>query len=173
MNDLDRFDDWKLDAVCRGSDPRLFFPERGESTTDAKAMCARCPVADQCHEDAMVHGTKHGIWGGLSERERRVARRVAATATDRPCRRCHATFTPDRPRVVYCDQCRVALRSESHRRSRGNYGPPTVRTPARAKAPGEAVVPIDLDAQRRARAAVGTEPNGGIPRLRGKNLRRS
>ena len=61
-------------GACLGADPELFFPEVGESTQEAKAICATCPVTDPCRE----HGLKHerfGIWGGMSERERRRLRR--------------------------------------------------------------------------------------------------
>jgi WhiB family redox-sensing transcriptional regulator len=63
---------------CQGVDPDLFFPERGASTNEAKAVCARCAVREQCLEHALTNGEKHGIWGGLSERERRRSRRQRA-----------------------------------------------------------------------------------------------
>jgi WhiB family redox-sensing transcriptional regulator len=62
---------WMDDAACRGM-YGLFFTERGESTNQAKAVCARCPVREQCGDYGM--GEKFGIWGGLSERERRRIR---------------------------------------------------------------------------------------------------
>jgi WhiB family redox-sensing transcriptional regulator len=62
-------------ANCLGVDPELFFPGQGESTADAKAVCAGCVVRAQCLEHALTHAEKHGIWGGLSERERRRIRR--------------------------------------------------------------------------------------------------
>jgi WhiB family redox-sensing transcriptional regulator len=66
-------------ANCNGVDPDLFFPDRGESTREAKAVCAECAVREQCREYALVTVQKFGIWGGLSERERRRirARRAA------------------------------------------------------------------------------------------------
>lgn len=63
--------DWMLDGVCAQTDPEAFFPEKGGSTREAKAMCARCDVADLCLEYALDNDERHGIWGGLSERERR------------------------------------------------------------------------------------------------------
>lgn len=65
---------WLEDAACRGVDPALFFPERGASTREAKAICAECPVREQCRDYALDTNQKHGIWGGLSERERRRIR---------------------------------------------------------------------------------------------------
>ncbi len=66
---------WQEMANCRGLDPDLFFPERGASTRDAKRVCGACVVKLDCLEYALEHKEKHGIWGGLSERERRVVRR--------------------------------------------------------------------------------------------------
>lgn len=66
---------WMIHGVCRGVDPDLFFPERGESTIEAKAICSTCPVKYECGEYALSTGEKFGIWGGLSERERRKIRR--------------------------------------------------------------------------------------------------
>lgn len=67
------------DAACRGLDVRLFFPERGEDATAAKATCARCKVKDACRDWSLTNGEKYGIWGGTSERERRARRRTART----------------------------------------------------------------------------------------------
>jgi WhiB family redox-sensing transcriptional regulator len=66
---------WQDYANCRGADADLFFPERGASTKKAKAICAACTVRVQCLEYAITHGEKFGIWGGMSERERRRVRR--------------------------------------------------------------------------------------------------
>lgn len=67
--------EWQADAACRGADPDLFFPERGESTREAKEICGICPVRRVCLEHALAHGERHGIWGATSERERRSLRR--------------------------------------------------------------------------------------------------
>jgi WhiB family redox-sensing transcriptional regulator len=66
---------WQTFAACTGVDPALFFPERGAATREAKAVCATCPVREECLEYALEHGEKFGIWGGKSERERRQIRR--------------------------------------------------------------------------------------------------
>lgn len=71
---------WKQHGNCLGVDPDLFFPERGASTREAKAVCAGCMVRAQCLEYALDNGEKFGIWGGLSERERRRLRRQRAIA---------------------------------------------------------------------------------------------
>ena len=66
---------WQARANCLGVDPDLFFPERGASTREAKEVCRGCEVRMECLEYALIHGEKFGIWGGLSERERRRIRR--------------------------------------------------------------------------------------------------
>ena len=65
---------WEL-ANCLGVDPDRFYPERGASTREAKAVCRGCVVREECLEYAVTNGEKFGIWGGMSERERRRVRR--------------------------------------------------------------------------------------------------
>ena len=66
---------WRTRAACRGLDPELFHPARGESTTEARAVCCSCPVRVECARWATFEGVEHhGIWGGLSERQRRQLR---------------------------------------------------------------------------------------------------
>jgi WhiB family transcriptional regulator, redox-sensing transcriptional regulator len=62
-------------GACRGSDPDLFFPDRGESLEPAKRICSQCVVRDECLEHALANGERFGVWGGTSERERRRIRR--------------------------------------------------------------------------------------------------
>jgi WhiB family redox-sensing transcriptional regulator len=69
---------WQDFANCLGVDPDLFFPERGASTREAKEVCKGCVVREECLEYALSIGEKFGIWGGLSERERRRIRRQRA-----------------------------------------------------------------------------------------------
>ena len=69
---------WQRQANCLGVHPDLFFPERGASTREAKAVCGSCVVRDDCLEFALRNGEKFGIWGGMSERERRRLRRIRA-----------------------------------------------------------------------------------------------
>ncbi len=71
---------WGDKANCIGVDPDLFFPERGASTKESKEVCRGCTVREDCLEFALVSGEKFGIWGGLSERERRRIRRQRAQA---------------------------------------------------------------------------------------------
>ena len=62
---------WQHKALCSQTDPEAFFPEKGGSTRDAKQVCARCEVREQCLQWAIKHDERFGIWGGLNERERR------------------------------------------------------------------------------------------------------
>ena len=59
------------DALCAQTDPEAFFPEKGGSTREAKRVCQSCDVRAECLEYALAHDERFGIWGGLSERERR------------------------------------------------------------------------------------------------------
>ncbi|MEZ5225578.1 MAG: WhiB family transcriptional regulator [Acidimicrobiales bacterium] len=68
---------WPEFSNCLGVDPDLFFPERGASTREAK-VCRGCVVRGDCLEFALANGEKFGIWGGMSERERRRIRRQRA-----------------------------------------------------------------------------------------------
>ena len=69
---------WQRQANCLGVHPDLFFPERGASTREAKEVCRSCVVRGDCLEFALRNGEKFGIWGGMSERERRRLRRIRA-----------------------------------------------------------------------------------------------
>ena len=72
---VDEDTSWMASGNCLGVDPELFFPERGASTEDAKAVCRACVVREECLTYALEHCERHGIWGGLSERERRRIRK--------------------------------------------------------------------------------------------------
>ena len=71
-------DDWTIDALCAQiGDTDLFYPDKGGSVRDAKALCADCPVIAECLRTALTQyttATDHGIWGGTTPRERRVLR---------------------------------------------------------------------------------------------------
>jgi WhiB family redox-sensing transcriptional regulator len=67
---------WRSAAACRSSDPDLFFPVSSAGTAqreiaEALAVCARCPVQAHCREFALRTRQQHGIWGGMTEGERR------------------------------------------------------------------------------------------------------
>jgi WhiB family redox-sensing transcriptional regulator len=69
---------WMGDALCAQVDPEMFFPERGGSIRSAKAICRRCPVSAECLAYALEHHEVFGVWGGVTERERRKLRRKAS-----------------------------------------------------------------------------------------------
>lgn len=74
---------WQDYANCRGADADLFFPERGASTRKAKSICDECQVRAECLDYAIEIGEKFGIWGGMSERERRRVKRERQIAARR------------------------------------------------------------------------------------------
>jgi WhiB family redox-sensing transcriptional regulator len=69
--------DWQDQALCAQTDPEAFFPEKGGSTREAKRVCRSCEVRSECLEYALEHDERFGIWGGMSERERRRLKRAA------------------------------------------------------------------------------------------------
>lgn len=73
----DEEQEWQERALCAQTDPEAFFPEKGGSTREAKRICAGCEVRSECLEYALQHDERFGIWGGLSERERRKLKRRA------------------------------------------------------------------------------------------------
>ena len=76
---------WRRRAACRGTDGELFFPDASDADYQkrlaaAKAICRACPVHDECRAWAVAHGDEQGIWGGLTDRERRALRRHGGNA---------------------------------------------------------------------------------------------
>lgn len=113
---------WEDRGACRGADPALFFPERGQTTTEAKAVCATCPVRQQCLA-AHLHEPE-GVWGGTTPGQRRRIR-VELGATQaragRPPAACGTDAGYQRHRrdgEQPCDECREAhTRAEAGRRA--------------------------------------------------------
>ena len=70
-------DEWRQEALCAETDPEAFFPEKGGSTREAKKVCLSCDVRGECLEYALQNDERFGIWGGLSERERRKLKKRA------------------------------------------------------------------------------------------------
>lgn len=78
-------EDWRSKGACLNEDPELFFPVGNTGpailqTAEAKAVCKRCDVREKCLEWALDAGQDHGVWGGLSEDERRSLKRRTARA---------------------------------------------------------------------------------------------
>lgn len=109
--------EWMDQAACSGADPDLFFPERGDPTAEAKAVCRACPVRQQCLDHALANREKFGVWGGMSERERRRLRRGRPIA--KPCTICGHTF--DSGPIGQRTTCSRACWEENRRRSQDRY----------------------------------------------------
>ena len=71
---------WTAAALCAQVDPEMFYPEKGTPAAPARMICAACPVRAQCLDDALARGEPWGIWGGMTERERRALRKTRRTA---------------------------------------------------------------------------------------------
>ena len=70
---------WQEQSLCAQTDPEAFFPEKGGSTREAKKVCLTCEVRGDCLENALMNDERFGIWGGLSERERRKLKKRAVS----------------------------------------------------------------------------------------------
>lgn len=73
-----RDQDWRAQASCARLDPNLWFAPGAVEHREAKKICRGCPVRSECLAYAMNVPVDHGIWGGLTERERRRRRREVA-----------------------------------------------------------------------------------------------
>ena len=110
---------WADQALCAQTDPDAFFPEKGGSTRNAKKVCVGCDVRAECLTWALDNGERFGIWGGLSERERRAMRaestcphcdRIFTTASNRD-RHITLRHNPDNPHA--CHLCGQTFRYSS------------------------------------------------------------
>ena len=71
-------DDWRAGALCARTDPDLWFSPGALEHKEAKRICRDCPVRSECLSYALYTPVDHGIWGGMTERERRKHRRQEA-----------------------------------------------------------------------------------------------
>lgn len=71
---------WTVDALCAQTDPAAFFPSKGGSVREAKAVCAGCPVAALCLEYALENDERAGVWGSKTPAERRKLARQRRAA---------------------------------------------------------------------------------------------
>lgn len=101
---------WKAFGRCGWMDPNVFYPERGQPVRPAKRECAKCPVRLACLAYALRRNERLGIWGGLTERERRRVRRGLPLSI--ACRFCGHEVKAGRLGQVTCNRqaCREALR---------------------------------------------------------------
>lgn len=132
--------DWQAHGACRGTDPALFYGAVSKADVEqARAVCADCPVKNLCAAWSLANNEKFGVWGGLSERQRRTVRhdkarwkRIRSAAyleatlhrltppalwqdgkPTRPCLECHTVFVPETNQFLYCERCAEVHRSRS------------------------------------------------------------
>lgn len=67
--------EWMARGLCAQTDPEAFFPVKGGSTGEAKRICNRCEVRQECLDHALANDLRYGIWGGTSDRERQRLKR--------------------------------------------------------------------------------------------------
>lgn len=107
--------EWMDSAACASVDPELWFPERGSNPRRAKRICADCPVRAQCLAFAVEHHIDYGIWGGLTEHERRpyLRARERQYADLKPCGTAAAYRRHMRRGEPACGPCLEAERLKS------------------------------------------------------------
>ena len=74
------YQQWRDEALCRQTDPEIFFPDKGQTATTAKKVCAVCPVQAACLADAITQREKYGVRGGMTPNERKTYARAAQVA---------------------------------------------------------------------------------------------
>lgn len=112
-------------AACRGMDPELFYPHKGDSPTNAKQVCYVCQVKRECLEYALQNNERDGIWGGASERERRQIKRERSRAIDAVARTRRTTgMQPKqrRSRPMRDTCCHGHSRAEHWRKTQSGQG---------------------------------------------------
>lgn len=108
---------WTVLAACRGMDPEIFHPLRGAKAimAEAKAICSACPVQAECLVDNL--GEQQGVWGGLSQMERRFARKWLVGG--RPGRHIRVVFHGTHG--MYRKGCRCYACREANARTQAQY----------------------------------------------------
>lgn len=121
-------DDWMKEARCADSDPDLFFPEQGGNPpTLARAICAMCPVKQECLDFSLREGMAYGIWGGHPERERRKMPGWTPPKQPRevlPCGDSGGAKRHRRRGEPVCEECLTAERhyTADYRKTHGRKG---------------------------------------------------
>lgn len=118
-------DTWKAAGACRtpAAIGVNFFPVRGETARPAKDLCAMCPVLEPCREYALAGYERYGIWGGLSERDRRRMRAGGSGITGEARDRLTAPRTPPRIPEAERSAARRARLTEDIEATRVAIGP--------------------------------------------------
>jgi WhiB family redox-sensing transcriptional regulator len=108
--------EWLELAACRHKDSSLFFPEHGGDCTEAKAICADCPVSHHCLTYAIANHIDDGIWGGESPKGRRRLRRSSRSSSPANLRPRFAVDVPTHGvRAGYCAGCRCLACTDANR----------------------------------------------------------
>ena len=103
---------WRAEAACMGMTPNQFFPGRGRSSSEAKAVCHTCSVVEPCLTYAFVVPDTQGVWGGTTEHERQRLRSRVVVERAR-CASCGAEIEP--PRTLFCsDACARISQATRH-----------------------------------------------------------
>ena len=107
---------WQTVAACRGMNPDIFLPERGDTAgvKNALAICGECPVMDACRQYANATKQRDGIWGGQTARQRRETQFVSVT---RACSECGNNFRTRNDTHVSCSAKCSQQRNNRQRRS--------------------------------------------------------
>lgn len=112
---------WMQDANCKGLNPSMFFPTRGEACDEIRAVCAACAVREECLDYCLSLGSRvEGFWGGMSERERRQVRRKKSKVvgvTKRACLVCKVEFTSRAGSKMCSEECATERRRVQRRKS--------------------------------------------------------
>lgn len=66
--------EWTKKALCAEVDPEIFFPDKGDKTAHVKQICKACTVRAECLEYSLQNNERFGVWGGLTEHDRRRLR---------------------------------------------------------------------------------------------------
>lgn len=119
LDGLFNLEPWTDAALCAQVDTDLWFPEKQKgaaATKEAKAVCRRCPVVDECLNYALRRGESHGVWGGHSSKERqRMKRGLRRSPETTHCIRNHEYTEVGRRADGSCTQCRREQNRKHHR----------------------------------------------------------
>lgn len=122
---MDMSRDWIKKANCREMDTDLFFPERGASAKEAMEICAACKVAEPCLAMALIDKLHVGIYGGMSERQRRrmpkeQKQQILDKYSPYRCTQCsaglQAPISKARTPVLLCNTCSLKRADQARER---------------------------------------------------------
>ena len=108
---------WQDDALCAQVDADMFFPPRGDNGLNAKAVCELCPVKVQCAQFAADNNEPYGVWGGITEYERRRRKRVNPPTHSPRCGTASGADRHYRHNEQVCLPCRTAVRQANRARN--------------------------------------------------------